>query len=174
MRILYARSCQHACRRQSCVSVRLTNTKDVDESDCSPGRWHGTFVNVASSSSSNDGQTEHHTTGAHQEHLSPPESVVHASTSCCRDPSGDGVDSVQQKLSVGIGNAHLVDEERKVVAARSLAGSTMVSRNLVLMPDNVVAGELSEPREREVDHGAVTLRSGLDEIADVKEVLVGK
>jgi len=99
---------------------------------------------------------------------------VHASTSCCRDPSGDGVDSVQQKLSVGIGNAHLVDEERKVVAARSLAGSTMVSRNLVLLPDNVVAGKLSEPREGEVDHGAVTLRSGLDEIADVKEVLVGE
>jgi len=71
------------------------------------------------------------------------------------DPAGDGVDDVEQQLGGGVGDADVFDQSGQVVA------------------DDVVAGELAEPGEGDVEHEAVAAVAGLDHVAQVEDGVPG-
>ena len=71
------------------------------------------------------------------------------------DPAGDGVDDVEQELGAGVGDADVFDQRREVVR------------------DDVVARELAEPGEGDVEHEAVAPVARLDHVAQVEDGVPG-
>ena len=76
--------------------------EDVDESDRSDGRLPATGLHKVGRRSSCDREANCHPGCRAHEHLAAADDVVEAGADDCWNPAADGVDDVQEELSVGI------------------------------------------------------------------------
>jgi hypothetical protein len=89
--------------------------EDVDEEDGDAGHdgLVAGVVQVPRAGAGDDGEAHGHGECAAEEHRAPAPDVVQAGAGTGEDPAGESVESVQEKLGVGVGDADVRYEERK-------------------------------------------------------------
>ena len=72
-------------------------------------------MDITCSCASDDSETDCHAESGTHEHFPAAKNVVEAGTGGSKDPTRDGVDCVEEQLSIGVGYADVFDEKGEIL-----------------------------------------------------------